>query len=179
MVGHQQTEPAMPQELIVIMSHGSQNAIARLRATQLIFSLWQTFDGDEEPASIGHPLWDSVRQHLANGQIHVRTITVLVMEASAAGRAGSPLHAAGRGFRDGTSHRLLSAGRGLPALPFVVHLSLSGYKKLWTSSRPPLLDGRAGSPLPAAGRGFRDGRLTAFLRRAEDCPPYLSHSTHH
>ena len=64
------------------MGHGSQNAIARPRPAKLISFLWQTFDGDEKPASIGHPLWDGVRQHFADGQIHVQTVTNLAIEAN-------------------------------------------------------------------------------------------------
>ena len=157
----------MPQKLIVVMDHGSQNAIARLRPTELISFLWQAFDGDEKPASIGHPLWDSVGQHFADGQIHVQTVTNPAIEANPAGRAGSPLPAEGmwRDVRSAINARR-SGGQGTARPTF--HARRAGDCPHYL----PRAAGRGLPTLPSTRGGQGTAHTTFHARRAGDCPPY-------
>jgi len=66
-IGHQQAKAAMPDELVVVVRHGREDATATIRLAELIRSLRQTFDGDEKPTSLGNPLRDGVRQFFPNG----------------------------------------------------------------------------------------------------------------
>jgi hypothetical protein len=62
MVRHQQPEPAMPGQFVVIVGYRGENTIADIRSAQLIFPRRHAFDGDEKPASLSHPLWDGMWQ---------------------------------------------------------------------------------------------------------------------
>jgi len=61
-IGHQQTKAAMPDELVMIVHHGGKNGVASVRATELIVSLRQTFNGDEESTAFGDPLGNGMRK---------------------------------------------------------------------------------------------------------------------
>jgi hypothetical protein len=73
-VGHQQTQPAMPDEVLVIVAHGIQHGIASAGSGQLISPLRHAMDGDEEPTATRHPLRDRMREPFARRQIHVRRV---------------------------------------------------------------------------------------------------------
>ncbi len=74
-IRHEQTKAAMPEELLVIVFHSCQHAIADVGAAQLVFTPGHTIDGDEKPTALGDPLRNCVRQLFADGQIHVRSVT--------------------------------------------------------------------------------------------------------
>jgi hypothetical protein len=76
MIRHQQAQPAMPDESLVIEFHGSEYGIASVCAAQLVFTQRHAVDGDKEPTALGHPLWNCVRQLFANGQIHARSVAI-------------------------------------------------------------------------------------------------------
>ena len=71
-VRHEQAKPAMPRELLVIISYRRQDRIADIRAAQLILVVGHTIDRDEKPTAFSDPLWNCVRQLFADGQIHLR-----------------------------------------------------------------------------------------------------------
>jgi len=48
-IRHEQTKAAMPEELLVIVFHRCQHAIADAGAAQLVFTPGHTIDGDEKP----------------------------------------------------------------------------------------------------------------------------------
>jgi hypothetical protein len=85
----------MPKKVVVIMCEGRKNAVTSAHPAKLIFFLRQTFDRDKKPASLGHPLWDGVGQHFADGQIHGKTVANPAVKTNPPGRAGSPLPAEG------------------------------------------------------------------------------------
>jgi hypothetical protein len=74
-IRHKQTKAAMPEELLVIVFHRCQHAIADVGAAQLVFTPGHTIDGDEKPTTLGDQLRNCVRQLLADGQIHVGSLT--------------------------------------------------------------------------------------------------------
>jgi hypothetical protein len=73
-IGHQQSETAMPDQIAVIVRKSGEYPAATVCSTELILSRRQAFNGYEKPASVGHPLWGGVRQFFANGQIHKTTM---------------------------------------------------------------------------------------------------------
>src|SRR5437016_14422873 len=75
MIRHEQAEPAMPRELLVIMLYRRQHSSADVRAAQLVLVPGHTIDGDEKPTAFSDPLRNCVRQLFADGQIHVRSVT--------------------------------------------------------------------------------------------------------
>jgi hypothetical protein len=75
MIGHEQTETAVPDEFVVIMCHRSKHAVAGIRPTELVFCGRHTFDGDEKAAAFGDPLRDGVWQSFPDGQIHEAMVT--------------------------------------------------------------------------------------------------------
>jgi hypothetical protein len=54
----------------MIVRHGGENGVASVRATELIVSLRQTFEGDEEPTALGDPLGNGMLEFFAVGQVH-------------------------------------------------------------------------------------------------------------
>jgi hypothetical protein len=74
-IRHEQTKAAMPEELLVIVFHRCQHAIADVCAAQLVFRPGHTIDGDEKPTPPGDPLRNCVRQLFADGQIDVGSLT--------------------------------------------------------------------------------------------------------
>src|SRR5215468_9518340 len=75
-VRHEQAQPAMPDESLVVEFHGSEDRIASGWTAQLVFSTRHTIDCDKEPTALGHPLWNSVKQLLPNWQIHARSVAI-------------------------------------------------------------------------------------------------------
>jgi len=75
MIRHEQAEPAMPRELLVIMLYRRQHSSADVRAAQLVLVTGHTIDGDEKPTAFSDLLRNCVRQLFADGQIHVRSVT--------------------------------------------------------------------------------------------------------
>ena len=91
MIRHQQAQTAMPDELVVIVRHCREHALADVRAAELVFMLRHAFDGDEKPTAFGHPLWDSVREFFPNRQIHEPMLEKPVAETShKAAKVGRP-----------------------------------------------------------------------------------------
>jgi hypothetical protein len=74
MVRHQQTQTAVPEERIMIVFHRREDRVTNTRPAQLIFSHWDTLDGDEEPTAGRHALWDFVRELFADWQIHAPSV---------------------------------------------------------------------------------------------------------
>ena len=74
MIRHKQAQPAMPDESLMVEFHGRQHGIASVCATQLVFSRWHTVDGYKEPTALAHPLRNCVREFLADGQTHARSV---------------------------------------------------------------------------------------------------------
>jgi hypothetical protein len=74
MIGHEHAQAAMPARSLVVEFHGVKHGIASFCAAELVFSRRHTVDGDKEPAALGHPLPDCVRQFFADGQIHARSV---------------------------------------------------------------------------------------------------------
>jgi hypothetical protein len=70
MIRHKQAQAAMPDESLVIEFEGGEHGIASVCAAQLVFTRRHAVDGDKEPAALGHPLWNRVRQLLAHRQTH-------------------------------------------------------------------------------------------------------------
>jgi hypothetical protein len=56
MVGHEQTDAAMPEQLLMVIRHGCENVVANTSLAKLISARWQTFDGDEKRAALRHPI---------------------------------------------------------------------------------------------------------------------------
>src|SRR5258708_15252954 len=70
MVGHQQTQAAVPNELVMIVSQRGKNDVADADAAELVRSLGYALDGDKEPAPIGQPFRDELVQLIAKGLVH-------------------------------------------------------------------------------------------------------------
>src|SRR5262245_57224281 len=70
MIRHKQAKAAVPGESRVIEFDSSEYGIAGVCATQLVFARRHTVNSDEEPTALGHPLWNCVRQLLADEQVH-------------------------------------------------------------------------------------------------------------
>jgi len=70
MVRHKQTQAAMPDESLVIEFHGGEHGIANVCVAQLVFARRHAVDRNKEPAAVGYPLRNCVRQLCADGQIH-------------------------------------------------------------------------------------------------------------
>jgi hypothetical protein len=75
MIRHKQTQAAMPDEFLVIEfdggEHGVANGMARHsvragRQAQLVFARRHAVDRDKEPAAVGYPLRNCVRQLCAD-----------------------------------------------------------------------------------------------------------------
>ena len=95
MIGHEQTETAMPDKPVVIMRHRGQHTVANASLTQLISSRRRAFDGDEKQTAFGHPLRNFVWQLFTDRQIHELMVANLRKKQSARTRVGrvSPLPA--------------------------------------------------------------------------------------
>ena len=74
MIRHQQAQPAMPDESLVVEFHRGEHGIGSVCATQLVFARRQAVNGDKEPTALGYPLRNCVRQRFADGQIHARSV---------------------------------------------------------------------------------------------------------
>jgi len=70
MIRHEDAETAMPDESFVIESDRGEHGIASVCAAQLVLARRHAVNGDKEPATLGHPLRNCVRQFRADGQIH-------------------------------------------------------------------------------------------------------------
>ena len=68
MIRHEQAEPAMPRELLVIMLYRRQHSSADVRAAQLVLVPGHTIDGDEKPTAFSDPSRNWVRQLLRTGR---------------------------------------------------------------------------------------------------------------
>ncbi len=92
MIRHEQAEPAMPRELLVIMLYRRQHSSADVRAAQLVLVPGHTIDGDEKPTAFSDGLRNCVRQLFADGQVHVSECNgighSIKRKAAAAARTG-------------------------------------------------------------------------------------------
>jgi len=57
----------MPRQLLMIVRKGADDAITGGSAAELVLARWNAIDRDKEPASSGYPLWNGVRESVANG----------------------------------------------------------------------------------------------------------------
>jgi len=70
MIGHQQHQPAMPQQVSVIMGGSSEYGVTDSRAAKLIVRGGLTPNGNEENAALGNPLRDLVWEAAAFETVH-------------------------------------------------------------------------------------------------------------
>jgi hypothetical protein len=70
MIRHKQAQAAMPDESLVIEFHGGEHGVASVCAAQLVFARRHAVDRDKEPAAVGYPLRNCVRQLFADREIH-------------------------------------------------------------------------------------------------------------
>ena len=70
-VRHKQAQAAMPEQFLMVEFHGSEHSIARTGPAQLIFARRHAVHSDEKPTAFVHPLWNCMRQLLADRQVHV------------------------------------------------------------------------------------------------------------
>src|SRR2546423_9644646 len=62
MIRHKQAQAAMPDESLVIKFHGGEHGVASVCAAQLVFARRHAVDRYKEPAAVGYPLRNCVRQ---------------------------------------------------------------------------------------------------------------------
>jgi hypothetical protein len=67
MIRHKQAHTAMPDESLVVELHSGEHGTASVCAAELVFARRHAIDGDKEPTALGYPLWNCVRQRLADG----------------------------------------------------------------------------------------------------------------
>ena len=70
MIRHKQAQAAMSDEFLVVEFHGGEHGIANACAAQLVFTRRNAVDRDKEPAAVGYPLRNCVRQFFADREIH-------------------------------------------------------------------------------------------------------------
>ena len=87
MVGHEQTNSAMPEKVFMVVRHRCEHAVANSGLAKLVFARRHAFDGDEKTAAFRHPLRDGVWQFFTDGQIHGKTIMNRAGEKKPAGGA--------------------------------------------------------------------------------------------
>jgi len=75
MIRHKQAQAAMPDESLVIEFHGGEYSVADVCAAQLILARRYTVDRDKEPAAVGYPLRNCVRQLFADREIHTSRLS--------------------------------------------------------------------------------------------------------
>ena len=61
MVRHEKDEPAVPDQMLVMMRRRGQNSVAYPRPTQVVLAPRLAIDRDEEETPLRHPLRDLVR----------------------------------------------------------------------------------------------------------------------
>jgi hypothetical protein len=74
MVGHEQCDSAVPQEILLIMRERMKNCSTGSGAAKVVLPTRFTIDGNEKEETVWHPLRNSVREAFANGAVHVRRI---------------------------------------------------------------------------------------------------------
>jgi hypothetical protein len=75
MIRHKQAQAAMPDESLVIEFHGGEHGVASVCAAQLVFARRHAVDRDKEPAAVGYPLRNCVRQLFADREIHTSRLS--------------------------------------------------------------------------------------------------------
>ncbi len=71
MIRHQQHQPAIPDQPLVIVARGVQNRFPYTSLAQMVLSTRLTVDRDEKEAAFRNPLRHLVRQTFANGEGHI------------------------------------------------------------------------------------------------------------
>src|SRR5438876_293693 len=61
MIRHKHAQAAMPDGSLVVEFHGDEHGIASFCAAELVLARRHAVDGDKEPISLGHPVWNRVR----------------------------------------------------------------------------------------------------------------------
>jgi len=72
MIRHKPAHSALPHESFMVEFHSAEHGVASVSAAELVFALRHAVDGDKEPTALNHPLWNSVRQLFADGQMGVQ-----------------------------------------------------------------------------------------------------------
>ena len=73
-IGHEESDAAVPDTTFVVIGECAQNGITHSRPAKVIFIPRFTIHGDEEKRTLRNPLRHSVRQPLANGAFHERKL---------------------------------------------------------------------------------------------------------
>ncbi|HTD66467.1 MAG TPA: hypothetical protein VK846_08070 [Candidatus Limnocylindria bacterium] len=71
-IGHEQSEPTMPDEPLVIESEGRKNGTSHVLPTKMVCARRIAIDRDEEERIFTYPLRHSMRQAFADRLIHER-----------------------------------------------------------------------------------------------------------
>ena len=61
MIRHKHAQAAMPDGSLVVEFHGDEHGITSFCAAELVLARRHAVDGDKEPISLGHPVWNRVR----------------------------------------------------------------------------------------------------------------------
>ena len=96
MVRHQQGQATVPHAFLVIVRQCCNNSGTSISPAKLVPSLGNTFDRDEEPTAVRHPLWNRVRQLPADQQIHDALLPNRSSQAKREGRARHSVRAVGK-----------------------------------------------------------------------------------
>ncbi len=150
MIRHQQAEPAMPCQFLMVMLDGIKNRVPNVRLAELVVTAQLAHDGDEEPASVSNPLRNGMWEAVSHGQNHRHRATLEGTLENASGKLNLGFFYVRRPVRDDGFYLAakFEVGRGLRTAPL---------------GKSDLLSGRLGQPsLP-----------TEILRPAGPCgrPP--------
>ena len=74
MIRHEQQQPAIPDQALMIPGCCGKYGVTDVRAAKMVLVARLAIDGDEEKAAFRNPLRDLVWQAFADGEIHRRKI---------------------------------------------------------------------------------------------------------